>query len=246
MVRHHDGVGAELDRGPGVIGVEDALQDQLARPDLLDPLDVLPGQRRIELVADPFGELVDVVHALHVAGEIAEGLALALEDAPGPGRLGRHVDDVLEADFRRHRHAVLDVAVALAEHLQVDGEHQRVALGRHRARQDVLGEAAVADHVELEPERFAGRLRHVFDRADRHGRERERNAGLVGGAAPTGFRRRRAACRTARSAPARTAPTPSARRWWWRGCAAETSTSTRWRSLIASRSARLARSVSSL
>ena len=26
-----------------------------------------------------------------------------------------------------------------------------------------------------------GRLRHVFDRTDRHGRERERNAGLVGG-----------------------------------------------------------------
>ena len=99
-----------------------------------------------------------------------------------PGRLGRHVDDVLDADFRRHGHAVLDVAVALAEHLQIDGEHQHIALRRHRAPQEVLREAAVLDHVELEPERLARRLRHVFDRTDRHGRERERNAGLVGGA----------------------------------------------------------------
>ena len=134
MVRHHDGVGAELDRGPGVLGVEDAFQDQLAGPDLLDPLHVLPAQRRIELVADPLGELVDVIHALHVTGEIAERLALSFQDAPRPSRLAGDVDDVLDADFRRHRHAVLDVAVALAEHLQVDGEHQRAALGRHRAR----------------------------------------------------------------------------------------------------------------
>src|ERR1035437_3237582 len=120
---------------PAIAGsVENAFQDQLAGPDLLDPLDVLPAQRRIELLADPLGELVDVFHALHVAGEIAEGLALAVENAPRPSRLARHVDDVLEADFRRHGHAVLDVAVALAEHLQVHGEHQRVAFRRHRAR----------------------------------------------------------------------------------------------------------------
>ena len=162
--------------------IEDAFQDQLARPDALDPLDVLPVQRRIELVLDPDAERIDVVHALHVAGEIAEGLALAPQHAPGPGRLGGDVDDVLDADFRRHRHAVLDVAVALAEHLQIDGEHQRVAFRRRRARQDVLGEAAVVDHVKLEPERLAGRLRHVLDRADRHGGERVGNAGGFGGA----------------------------------------------------------------
>ena len=31
---------------------------------------------------------------------------------------------------------LLDVAVALAEHLQVDGEHQRAAFGLRRARQE--------------------------------------------------------------------------------------------------------------
>ena len=56
MVRHHDGVGAELDREPGVIDIENAFDDQLAGPIFLDPLDVLPRQRRIELRGDPDAE----------------------------------------------------------------------------------------------------------------------------------------------------------------------------------------------
>jgi hypothetical protein len=35
--------------------------------------------------------------------------------------------------FRRHRHAVLDVGMALPDHLQVDRQHQRAALGRDGA-----------------------------------------------------------------------------------------------------------------
>src|SRR5882762_2035822 len=71
------------------------------------------------------------------------------------------------------------VAMALAEHLQVDREHQRAALGGGGALDQRLDEAAVLHHVELEPERLAGGLRHVLDRADRHGGERERNAGRL-------------------------------------------------------------------
>ena len=63
---------------------------------LLDPLDVLPVQRRIELVVGPLRERCDVLHALHVAGEIAEGLAPAHQHAERPARLGGDVDDVLE------------------------------------------------------------------------------------------------------------------------------------------------------
>ncbi len=181
MVRHHQRVGAELDRHLGVLDVENAFQHQLARPDRLDPRDVLPVQRRIELLRGPLRQLGDALHAFDVADQVAEALALALQDAPGPGRLAGDVDDVLDAELRRHRHAVLDVAVALAEHLQVDRKHQRVAFGGVRAREQVLGELAVLDDVKLEPERFAGRLRHILDRADRHGRQRERNAGFVGG-----------------------------------------------------------------
>ena len=65
--------------------------------------------------------------------------------------------------FKRYRHAVLDVAVSLPEHLQVDGEHERATFGVGRAAQNVFGKAAVLDHVELEPEWLARRLRHVLD-----------------------------------------------------------------------------------
>ncbi len=98
-----------------------------------------------------------------------------------PGRLGGNVDDIGEPDFRRHRHAVLDVAVALAEHLQIDREHERAAFGFRRPRQDVPGETAVLDDVELKPEWPARGLRDIFNRADRHRGQRVRDAGVVRG-----------------------------------------------------------------
>ena len=72
--------------------------------------------------------------AWHMAGEIAEGLALAASarSAPRPA-WWRCRCTLRKRELRRHRHAVLDVAVALAEHLQVDGEHQRAAFRRRRA-----------------------------------------------------------------------------------------------------------------
>ena len=72
--------------------------------------------------------------------------------------------------------------MALALHLQIDGEYQRAALRRDGALDERLREAAVLHHIELEPERLRGSRRHVLDRADRHGREAEGNAGLLGGA----------------------------------------------------------------
>src|ERR1700704_1987854 len=169
--------GPGLGRGPGVLDVEDALEDELARPDAAHPLDVLPAQCWIELAGGPMRKRVHVLHALHVAGEIAEGLAFAPEDRERPGRLGRDVDDVRELDLRGNGHAVPEVAMALAEHLQVDREDQRAALRCCGALDQRLDEAAVLHDVELEPERLADRLRHILDRADRHGRERERDAG---------------------------------------------------------------------
>src|SRR5215468_4178309 len=49
-----------------------------------------PGQRGIELLVGPLCERRYVIHALHVAGKIAEGLALTPEDAEDPLRLRRN------------------------------------------------------------------------------------------------------------------------------------------------------------
>ncbi len=62
-------------------------------------------------------------------------------------------------------------------------EHQRAAFGRRGALDQRFDEAAIAHHVELEPERLAVACGHVLDRADRHGRERERDAGGLRGTA---------------------------------------------------------------
>ena len=45
--RRSTGLGGE----PGVVDVENALDDQLARPDAADPLDVLPVEGVVELVS---------------------------------------------------------------------------------------------------------------------------------------------------------------------------------------------------
>jgi hypothetical protein len=87
---------------------------------------------------------------------------------------------LLQRRLGRRGQAVLQVLVALADHLQVQRQHQRAALG-HLAALDHAGHGlAVAHHVELEPERRRGVLRDVLDRADAHGRQRERDAELLG------------------------------------------------------------------
>ena len=96
-----------------------------------------------------------------------------------------------------------------------------------------LHEAAVLHHVELEPERLVDRAGHVLDRADRHGGQRVRNARPPAPRGRRGSRRRHAACRA--SADRRRAPsgtgTGSPRMVVPRS-RCETSTSTRWRSLM--------------
>ena len=82
----------------------------------------------------------------------------------------------------RHRHAVLDVAMALADDLQVEGQHQGAALGRDGALDQRAREVAVAHHIELEPDRLLHRRSDVFEGTDRHGRQAERHAGRLGSA----------------------------------------------------------------
>ena len=84
---------------------------------------------------------------------------------------------------RRDGQAVPDIAVALAEDLQIDGEHQRAAFGGGGSFDQGADETAVLHDVKLEPERLVDGGRDVLDRADRHGREAKRDSGLLRGAA---------------------------------------------------------------
>ena len=58
--------------------------------------------------------------------------------------------------------------------------NKRGAAGGLGALDHLLAEAAVAEHIELKPERRLGRRAHVLDRADRHGGEAKADAGGFG------------------------------------------------------------------
>ncbi len=115
-------------------------------------------------------------------GDVAEGLALAAQHAQRPGRLGGDVEGIAQRQPRRHFEAVLEIGVTLAAHRQIDGDEQRGAAGGLGAGDDLLAEAAVAEHVELKPERPLDRRAYVLDRADRHRRLAIADAGVLGGA----------------------------------------------------------------
>ena len=94
---------------------------------------------------------------------------------PGPGRV-RH--GLQHAAQRRVRsaHARVGVAVACAGHRHVDGEHQGGDAGGLGPLQGVAHEAAILEHIELEPHGPVDGRSHFLDRADRDGGQCEGNA----------------------------------------------------------------------
>ncbi len=180
MVGDDDRVGAARGGDLRVLGVEDAFQDQLAAPPVLHPLDVLPAERGVELAGDPLRKRGQAAGVRDAAFEIAERLAFSPQDIQCPGWFFQHIQKSSKRQARRNRQAVLQVLVALALDLQVEGQHQRRTLRRTSALDERGGEAAIAHHVELEPERLRDGARDVLDRADRHRREREGDAEALG------------------------------------------------------------------
>ncbi len=101
-----------------------------------------------------------------MAHDIAEGAAVGADHLERPGPLRRQIEQNRRCQFGRGREAVLQVLVPLAEDLQVQRDHQRVAAGVLSPLNDVVSELFVPHHVELEPEGGFCGLRHILDRAD--------------------------------------------------------------------------------
>src|SRR3569833_2831034 len=81
VVGDHDGVGAVVDRELRIVLVEDALYDHRAAEALLDPGDILPVERQVELRSGPLCQGGEVHGIGDVAGDIAEGVAIGAEHA---------------------------------------------------------------------------------------------------------------------------------------------------------------------
>jgi hypothetical protein len=103
---------------------------------------------------------------------VAEGHARQfVSHAPPPGRAARVVEPLARPEARGDRKAVDEVALALAQQLVVDGQHERVVAGCARTVGQLTREAAVPVDEDLHPAQprvlRAQRLRQRFERAHR-------------------------------------------------------------------------------
>ncbi len=94
----------------------------------------------------------------------------------------RNVDQIRKRHFERNRQTVADVVMPLSEHSEIERDDQRAALRGDCTSDQIADEAAIAHDVQLEPKRLLDGFGDVFDRADRHRAERERNSGGLRGA----------------------------------------------------------------
>ncbi len=178
-------VDAVIDRGARVVRMQDALQEQRPRPDLAQPGDIAPAQRRVEQVVDVPGEREDVLALVGDVVRERDGPAARHADQPGHAAPG--IQAAAPGDPRRDREAVAQIALALAEYLVVDGQHQRPVAGRLGALGKRPGEAPIAIEEHLEPFRSRHLVREILDGDGRAVAHRIDDAGLGRGAGGGGL-----------------------------------------------------------
>ncbi len=138
MIGYDNGVSTGFRGHFGIFDVENTLEDELAAPLFLDPLDVAPVELRIELFCRPGRQRRQIGNIFRMAGNVAEGAPLRTQHSKAPGGAGRHLPDMLGRKFRRSGKAVADILVALAENLEIKGENQGRATGSLGAANQVF------------------------------------------------------------------------------------------------------------
>ena len=127
VVRHHHAVRAEPDRTFGVIGVQDALDEERTVPVLAHPREVVPVQFRAHhpVLRPQRGDRGPGAPRLD---QVSGGDALVLQEVHAPSGACRGVQDPGRRDHRRVSHAALALGFPVAEHGDVDrDEHAGVA-----------------------------------------------------------------------------------------------------------------------
>ncbi len=94
MVRHHEPIGANARSLARILRVEYALYDQRPRPLGADEIQILPRNRRIEILAHPAEEIIKPGPAFQDRRDVAELMRLpAYPDIPRPGRALRRLEN---------------------------------------------------------------------------------------------------------------------------------------------------------
>ena len=153
VVGHDDAVRAARGRFARVVGIENALDDQRALPLLAHPFDVLPGDARVEIGADPAHQVGERrARAEQRSRDCPWSAAGRGPRRPTPSRAAAALEQAGCRAAHRSRQPGAIIAVARARHGEIDGEQQRAAARLLGPRDHVADEAAVLDDVELEPE----------------------------------------------------------------------------------------------
>jgi hypothetical protein len=167
---------ADLQRPLCIFRVQDAFQDQLAAPAILDPLDVVPTELRIKLLGNPQRDRAHVVGPRRMSHDIAEGPSAGPKHAEAPSRFRRDVENIGKRELWGSGEAVLDVAMALSDDLEIKGKNQRRTPRRLCTVDQTPDEVAILHNVELKPEWLFCVGGNILDRADAHGRKRVWNS----------------------------------------------------------------------
>ena len=162
-----------------IVGMHDALQHEVALPQLAVALDVLPGHRRAVLVADEIGDLLGVGAGPGVLRPIVEVRRAVLHPFHHPGRMQQRLELGLPGELERPAPAVARVALAVGAFGHVDREDQRLQAGIAGALDHVLGDRLVLGGVELVPAMVGGELAESLDRAGARARHDEGHVGVA-------------------------------------------------------------------
>src|SRR5215217_8998927 len=93
VVRDNQRLGAACRGYLGILWIQNALEDQLPAPAVLDTFNVIPAEGRVELFCCPGRQRTKVADALCVADDVAERPALCAQHPQAPARLSREIDD---------------------------------------------------------------------------------------------------------------------------------------------------------
>src|SRR5690606_18565549 len=117
-----------------------------------DPADVVPADLGGQLLGGPLSNGAAALDAVQLAIQVAEAAMPRPKQAPGPARLGGEVDQMTEGQAGWDRQAILGVAVAFANLVQVERQHQGGTVQDARPVNQGLKKTAILENRNLKVE----------------------------------------------------------------------------------------------
>jgi hypothetical protein len=106
--------------------------------------------------------------------------AVAKNHVAQPRGMPEHVQLIAELQNSRPQ-VIATIPFPESKHVRIGREDQRLESSGLGAFDDVLGNRAIAHHIELHPQAATGLSGQVLNPGGRHRAHAERNAGLCGG-----------------------------------------------------------------